>query len=285
MSPKSIIVIYHADCPDGLAAAWVAWKKFGDIADYFPVFHNNLSLIESLQGKQVYLLDMTYDMQAMKNLMRSNEVVVLDHHISRKRETESVPKHLYSADKSGAGLAWEYFFPDKPLPYLLKLVQEEDLWRFTTENVKEILAAISIMPFPYEDFPGFEKIVNELEDPKNRPEYVRRGQIVIQHEKVLIQEMVERANIVSFDGYDLMAVNSSILVSEVGHAIASANTPGIALIWAVRHGRIAVSLRGDGSIDVSKIAAKYGGGGHHSAAAFTLPLETPLPWKYRKTND
>lgn len=284
MSPKSIIVIYHADCPDGLAAAWVAWKKFGDIADYFAVFHNNLSLIDGLQGKQIYLLDMTYDMQSMKKLMKNNEVVVLDHHVSRKRETESVPKHLYSSDKSGAGLAWEYFFSDKPMPYLLGLVQEEDLWRFSSENVKEILAAISIMPFPYENFPEFEKIVNELEDPKKRVAYVERGKIVMQHEKVLLQEMVERANPVTFDGYDLMAVNSSVLVSELGHELALKNSPGIAIIWSVRHGRIAVSLRGDGNIDVSKIATKYGGGGHHSAAAFTLPLDTPLPWKYRKEN-
>jgi oligoribonuclease NrnB/cAMP/cGMP phosphodiesterase (DHH superfamily) len=285
MSPKSIIVIYHADCPDGLAAAWVAWKKFGDIADYFAVFHNNTTVISSIENKQVYLLDLTYEMPIMKELMKKNEVVVLDHHISRKRETESVPKHLYSQDKSGTGLAWEYFFPDKPMPYLLGLIQEEDLWRFKTENVKEILAAISILPFPYADFPAFDKLVPEIEDPLKRAEYVERGKIVIQHEKILIDEMVLRANLVSFDGYEIMAVNSSILVSEVGHAIATKYAPGIAIIWAVRHGRIAVSLRGDGNIDVSKIAAKYGGGGHNAAAAFTLSIDTPLPWNYIKTNE
>jgi phosphoesterase RecJ-like protein len=36
-----------------------------------------------------------------------------------------------------------------------------------------------------------------------------------------------------------------------------------------------VSLRSDGSVDVAAIAARFGGGGHHSAAGFSI--ESTLP--------
>jgi len=34
---KEIVVLYHANCLDGFGAAYAAWKKFGDTADYIPV--------------------------------------------------------------------------------------------------------------------------------------------------------------------------------------------------------------------------------------------------------
>jgi len=35
---KEIVIIYHADCPDGFGAAYAAWKKFGDKASYLPCY-------------------------------------------------------------------------------------------------------------------------------------------------------------------------------------------------------------------------------------------------------
>jgi nanoRNase/pAp phosphatase (c-di-AMP/oligoRNAs hydrolase) len=39
------------------------------------------------------------------------------------------------------------------------------------------------------------------------------------------------------------------------------------------------SLRGDGSIDLSKVAQTYGGNGHKSAASFRLPFGASFPFK------
>lgn len=33
---KEIVIIYHAQCRDGLGSAYAAWKKFGDNASYIP---------------------------------------------------------------------------------------------------------------------------------------------------------------------------------------------------------------------------------------------------------
>jgi len=44
-----------------------------------------------------------------------------------------------------------------------------------------------------------------------------------------------------------------------------------ALFVELKDGRIRCSLRSKGGVDVSKIAAKFGGGGHKSAAGAYLP--------------
>ena len=33
---KDIVIFYHKECQDGFSGAWVAWKKFGESADYVP---------------------------------------------------------------------------------------------------------------------------------------------------------------------------------------------------------------------------------------------------------
>ena len=38
---KSIVVIYHGRCRDGFAAAYAAWKKFGDKASYLPFLYTD----------------------------------------------------------------------------------------------------------------------------------------------------------------------------------------------------------------------------------------------------
>jgi phosphoesterase RecJ-like protein len=39
--------------------------------------------------------------------------------------------------------------------------------------------------------------------------------------------------------------------------------------------QVKVSLRGKGDVDVSRIAARFGGGGHPNAAGCTVPGELP----------
>ena len=53
MAPlKSIVVIYHAPCPDGFAAAYAAWRKFGDNASYLSAGHGQLFDVD-LADKEV----------------------------------------------------------------------------------------------------------------------------------------------------------------------------------------------------------------------------------------
>lgn len=53
---KRTVVIYHGHCLDGFCAAWMAWRRYGDDAEYVPahygqqapdVNHGNWALSQS----------------------------------------------------------------------------------------------------------------------------------------------------------------------------------------------------------------------------------------------
>ena len=79
---EDIVVIYHGNCSDGFGAAWAAWKKFGDSAQYFAVKHNS-SPPDGLVGKEVYLVDFVYSEKETEKIIKENKTVTaIDHHIS-----------------------------------------------------------------------------------------------------------------------------------------------------------------------------------------------------------
>src|SRR5271169_5753810 len=77
MSRKPL-VIYHADCIDGLTAAWVARRSLHD-ADLHPASHG--SSPPDMTGRDVYMLDFAYPRPVMEVIARQVQtLVLLDHH-------------------------------------------------------------------------------------------------------------------------------------------------------------------------------------------------------------
>lgn len=98
----------------------------------------------------------------------------------------------------------------------------------------------------------------------------------------LMRELVGNAQKVKFEGYAVYALNAPpFFASELGHALAK-KLPPIAIVWRQEKRKIKVSLRSNGKVDVSKIAKRYGGGGHKAAAGFAFEAERKFPWKIIK---
>ena len=89
----------------------------------------------------------------------------------------------------------------------------------------------------------------------------------------------KNAEEVRFYGKRALAVNYALsLNSDIGNAIQKKGYH-LGIIWQQRGEKIIVSLRSTNSIDSSKIAQRFGGGGHKKAAAFRLPISIKFPWK------
>ena len=275
---KKIAVLYHNKCDDGFGAAWVAWKKFGDKAEYIGVTHGDPPP-KNLRGKDVYILDFCYPKDILKEFLEiTKSLTVIDHHISMKEAVESIPHHLFEPTKhSGIMLTWLYFFPKKKVPKLISYVEAQDLWRFLPFT-KELTASLRMKK---RDFKIWNKILSDWESKAKIKKYIEEGALILKYEDDLVKEAVEDAEIVEFEGYKTLAVNSRNQVSKIGAEI-YAKFPPIAIIWSERGGKIIVSLRANRKVDVSKLAAKYGGGGHKNSAAFRLEAGQKLPWKIVK---
>jgi nanoRNase/pAp phosphatase (c-di-AMP/oligoRNAs hydrolase) len=74
-----------------------------------------------------------------------------------------------------------------------------------------------------------------------------------------------------------------MFASETGNALVNKEKRiGIAIVWYSEGGAIKVSLRSTDKFDVSKLAEKYGGGGHKKAAGFIIKDFKDIPWKLIK---
>ncbi len=280
-SAKSIIVYYHHD-EDGFGAAWSAWKKFGNKADYLEINFDEEDAVPEYKNKEIYFLDFCPTERTIKMLSRVNKkVVIIDHHISSKSLTESVPEHVYGDKNSGAVLSWKYFHPSKKVPKLLEYIEDKDIWKWKIKNTKEILNALFLRE---KDFKIWNKIARDLEDKEKRKKYIEEGLVMEKYKEKIISKIVNKAEKVNFDGKEAWAVNSPIFNSEVGDILVNdKNTIG--LMWSYRDGEIKTGIRSKDTLaDVSKIAQKFGGGGHRNAGGFSVSQKIKLPWKTEEKN-
>lgn len=274
---KSTCVLYHAGCGDGFTAAWAAWKKFGFKATYIPVKLGNPPPPE-VKNRIVYTLDFMYYPPYLEKFIKDNKkVVVIDHHISAQDFIKKIPEHFFDIKHSGAALAFRYFHPGKKLPKMVGIVEEGDLWKFKSKYVKEVLAYIELFDF---DFKTWDKLISDGEKESNYRKFAEKGKAIILHEDKIIENIIrDNAYPVIFEGHKIYAINAPrFLRSQIGMLLSKKHPP-FALIWQRDKNRIEVSLRSNGSLNVSEIATRFGGGGHRNAAGFSIPANSKFPWK------
>lgn len=274
-----IIVFYHRNCSDGFASAWAAWKKFKNKAEYIP-FNYQAPFDNDIKRKKIYFLDVCPNRKILENLKKNDcEIVIIDHHLTAKKNLDLACPGSFiirlNMKRSAAVLTWKYFFPEKKIPKLLLYIEDIDLWKFKKRFSREIVASINSVDF---DFRKWDKLVKDIEDTNKRKEYILTGKKIVEYQDEMIEQIIEKAEEVKVGRRKVLSVNSSILISEIGDALIK-KLPPLAIIWFKAGDKKWASLRSNGMVDVSKIAEKYGGGGHKCAAGFAIKEEDFFPWE------
>jgi uncharacterized protein len=269
------VILYHADCPDGFAAAWAAWKKFKVGALYIPVPPSNRDLPIVARGKHVYTVDCSFPIDVIAEIKKNvSSLNIIDHHITNREAVALADDSLFDLSHSGAVLAWKYFHPKKPVPKILLYVEDADLWKFKLPRTKKIMAALQLYDA---QFSVWDKIIRDIEAGRSE-KLLMEGDVLLRHMDRRIGRLAANAEDVIFEGYTCKMVNTSMYVSELGHTLVKHGSP-IAILWSRREHKIIVSLRSNGKVDVAELAERYGGGGHKSAAGFTFEVKDFLKFK------
>jgi|AntAceMinimDraft_17_1070374.scaffolds.fasta_scaffold22289_2 oligoribonuclease NrnB/cAMP/cGMP phosphodiesterase (DHH superfamily) len=274
-----IIVFYHKNCPDGFASAWTAWKKFKNKAEYIPLNYQS-PFDYKIKGKKIYFLDVCPNREVLENLKKNDcEIVIIDHHLSAQKNLDLVCPGSFimrlNMKHAAAVLTWKYFFPEKRIPKLSLYIEDIDLWKFKKPFSREIVASINLPDF---DFEKWDELVKDIEDVNKRKKSILEGKKIVEYQDNAIKDIIKTATSVKIGKIKTLAVNSSILISEIGDALIK-KLPPIAVIWFKAGNKKRASLRSNGEIDVSKIAEKYGGGGHKCAAGFAIESGDLFPWE------
>lgn len=260
------LVIYHRNCPDGFTAAWVAHYYLSD-AELSPMDYTDVPpLDEEVRGRDVYVVDFSFKRPVCERIYElASRLVVLDHH--KTAEAELVGAHFarFDMNRSGAGITWDFFFPGVPRPWLVNYVEDRDLWRFQLPNSKEVNASVACTPMTLADWTMLEHMGLDV------AKELGRGALAF--EQMCARKAAETARVVHFEGHDVPFVNVQYTLASVTAGLLAETAP-FAVGWFQKSdGSFQYSLRsrGEGGVDVSEVAKKYGGGGHRNAAGFTLP--------------
>ncbi len=270
MSGRPLVLYHGPACPDGWCAAWCAWKCFGDKADYIPVQYGQEP--PDVTGRNLFILDFSYRYAIMEELIRrAAALTCLDHHATAREELRPLlsSRSLSGYDirfdmmKSGARLAWEYFFPKEEPPSLVRFVEDRDLWLFRLHGSREVNAALSSYPKTFEAW-------DALHRGWYFPALLEQGTGILRYQNQLVEAICKNAREITIGDHRVLAANTCVLQSEVGEKLAEGRPFGVA--WFRRlDGKVQFSLRSrQGGIDVSEVARKFGGGGHKPAAGFEV---------------
>ena len=166
------LCIYHGNCADGFGAAWAVRKALGDI-DFHPGVYQDPP--PDVTGRDVLMVDFSYKRPVLEEMIqKARTILILDHHKTAAEDLAGLPPPLdgpydasgmyewakqcngpplhalFDMERSGAGITWDYFFPDTPRPRLIDHIEDRDLWRFNLPGTRQIQAAVFSYPYDFE---------------------------------------------------------------------------------------------------------------------------------------
>lgn len=292
---KPDICVYHAGCDDGFGAAWAIWKRWPDCRFVPGSYGKPTEFGEAVFQKNILYVDFSEKRSAIEALgTAAKSVVMIDHHKTAEAELEPFkvtlpstrwPHNLdgmfrdmtelkrprilawFDMEQSGAVMAWKFAHPQQKVPYFLELIQDRDLWHFHFGNdTKQFSAALKTHPMKFETWDRLSGQWGML---------VNDGEAILRAQTANIEKFLHEAYLDNIDGHTVPMVNVPyIFASDTANALLKKypDAPFAACWSRLKDGRDQFSLRSEDSrMDVSEVAARFGGGGHRNAAGFVIP--------------
>ncbi len=282
------IVIYHANCPDGLAGAWCFYRdnperEFcglqagGNWEDCVPPGKLGNVIMVDVSG--------THE-QVLKLRENSQSLIILDHHKSAMRELENLDFAIFDMERSGAQIAWDYLYPNQERPWFIEAIGDRDLYKWEIPNSKKLCE--------FMDFAGvtsgpdllqiFKKMTRLSQIPVQSKEYsqmIEKGSFLVEFQKHNVERICSTAKsaiLTTNEGKQLpcyLLACDTKYVSDVGDTLLKNGDYPLVCMYRYSFENRAwyISARSTESVDLSLLMKQVGttGGGHPRAGGCTIP--------------
>jgi len=289
------LIIHHFGCADGFCSAFLLHEYLlkAPLCDDIEVMSAQYGDDPpDVTDKSVFILDFSYPRMVLHDMAaKAKSIVVLDHHGTTEEELRNVGFAYFNKLLCGAQLTFDFIevasrqgrnVMDKggiahclcemdrqppsyaAYPKLVQYVADRDLWKWELDNSKEASAHIQSTPKTFEDWRQLDY------DFKVNPATIAtNGAAILRYQNITTKFIADKAYPVKLGccNETILAANTCVLQSEVGHILAEKADVG--LCWyRAEDGRYHYSLRSMGDVNVAMIAKFFGGGGHKHAAGF-----------------
>lgn len=271
MTNKKTICIYHANCADGFAGAWVVRQALGaGQVDFHPGIYGETP--PDVAGKAVVMVDFSYPRAVIEQMAEVvSYVLILDHHQSAIADLASLAHpNVYTimdTNRSGARIAWDYFSTSgETPPKLLQHIEDRDLWRFQLDGTRQIQASLFSLPYDFEQWDRLMAL-QDLGAMRQEGEAIER-----KHQKDIDELLKITARFMTIGDHLVPVANLPYTMASDGAGQLAVDMPFAATYYDTEKERVFSLRSANTGLDVSEIAAQYGGGGHKHAAGFRVPL-------------
>lgn len=278
------LVLYHAGCYDGFGAAWAIRDAWGErVVRYQPQAHD-----QGWPGpgtpsiRTIVCADICPPEGVLKNwLERGLTVKVWDHHksaeeaVARFRAKTEIDwlrfETVFDQTRSGAYIAYQETHAG-PVPAFIQYLDDRDRWQFQLPHSEAVFAWVQSFP---QEFDLWTKLVAWTQF--DWEGVFAEAEAISRFKREEVKRVTPTRGWVVIDGLRVPAVNATSFVSEVAHALAAeVPTAPFVAYFTVTGRNVKWGLRTTrDDVDVSKIAARYGGGGLQKAAGFVTMIDTP----------
>lgn len=277
------LCIYHGNCDDGFAAAWVVREVLASAVEFYPGVYQQDP--PDVTGRDVIFVDFSYKKPVLEKMAaEANSILILDHHKTAMEDLADYGKPpsfeiwqdvawdghlskavrvkaLFDMERSGASLAWDYLIGTER-PDFINYIEDRDLWRKKLPGSDYFTIALrSYM----QDFYVWGDLVEA-----GPGSLIEEGRSIHRYYRLRIEEMKNNAYVAKIADIPCWVANAPYaFASEIAGELAERELSFGATYFEIEKGKYQYSLRSRGDFDVSAIAKKFGGGGHKNAAGFS----------------
>ena len=277
----NILCLHHNDA-DGRAAAAIVRRALGqDIWLYEMDYGDSLPLERVLVSDHIIIVDFSLPLDEMMKLASYHQFTWIDHHKSAIDEMDSVADNwdgIRDTSEAACVLTWKYYYPDLPVPRAVTLIGDRDIWRWSEKDT----GAFNEGLYQIDNRPLNDSLWTPLldDDSEAIERIIAEGSLLRDARLRDIRRLTSSLGYaVSFDGHRTLAINTRGSGDLGQHVRGLGYDIAYCYIDKVQNGTLYtyVTLYSE-SVDVSVIAASFGGGGHAGAAGFHFERgDSPFP--------
>ncbi len=278
-----MLCIYHIADHDGKGSAAIVKSVYPEI-ELLGLNHDmEIPYDEILKHDKIVVCDISLPVDFMFKLSQEKDFVWIDHHISvieqyeNKLKSEGLEpiKGIRRVGTAAMILTWEYFYPNKELPLGIKLLGLNDIFDLRDKRVRAFEYAMQAIGVNRPT----DKVWKELiEDTMDIDSMVEKGKAILSYIRNRNFRLVRAEAFVSeFEGYKCICANMPQGYSEFYDSLDNIKDYDVMINFFMNKKNcwnLSFYTAKD-DVDVSKIAEKFGGGGHAKAAGASSLKELP----------
>jgi oligoribonuclease NrnB/cAMP/cGMP phosphodiesterase (DHH superfamily) len=265
------LCIHHNDA-DGRACGAIVRRALGkQVVLYEMDYGDSMPLDLIVVADHILVVDFSLAKDEMDQLATYHEFTWIDHHKSALEEMDGSAETwagVRDTSEAACVLTWRYFFPDQPVPKAITLIGDRDIWRWAEKDTGPFNEGL----YQHYTKPHHDELWAPLLDDNTEviEQIIEMGGAIRDARLREIRRAAARYGYtVIFEGYRTLVINLrgsgdlGAQIRSMGYDI------GYCYVDKVSNGRLMtyVTLYSE-TVDVSKIAQKFGGGGHAGAAGF-----------------